>query len=898
MGICCVASAQKQTSNWYFGSRAGLTFNDDGSVTPLDDGNLNTIEGCASISDEEGQLLFYTDGINVYNSTHSRMPNGFGLYGDTSSSQSALVVPMPENDDIFYIFTVDTKIRPDDLYHGFNYSVVDMALNDGLGDVVQKNIRLLSFCSEKITAVLKDCNDRSAWVVTLSTKNGNEGDYFDTYHAFEINSSGLMTNSVKSTFNNSNFTDRRGYLKFSPDGTKMANANVFNGLFLYDFDTTTGSLSNQQRLYVPTVQSPYAYGIEFSSNNRFLYAHTYNDDGAQFEEDNHAALLQYDLDAPNITSSVVVLDESDIFRGALQLGLNGKIYRTISETYQIGSPYLGVIHNPNRKGTAANYQHNAIQLSGLARQGLPPFIQSYFNKIDLIRNPDGSTSSEMTLCEAGTITLQADDIADATYFWQKDGVPISNNTATLDITNASEEDEGAYSVEVIPLDPGLCPTIGEAMIYVNPIPEAGDIQLIQCDYHGDTSDGLALFNLTEVSTSDSPTAYLQYYFYLSGTDLQNEISIQNPTRFQNTMPFNQTVHYKVTDGHCENTGTIQLLASPMDADNDPISFFACDDSPNDGELNGLVDFDYLRATHFPSFETTFFNSPEDALVEENQIEEASYISDGAPIYARLENSNACQGIREITMIIQESPMVSLENGYVVCTDNPNLSITAPSVFDVYTWYSVAVNGNETFHASGPIANFQTPGDYILEVGRIHDVANNWVCYGRTDFQVEPSNLAVVEEAMVSDVSDNNTVQISVTGDGVYEYALQDPMGPYQDSNTFENVPPGFLDIYIRDKKGCGTTHGKIAVIGYPKFFTPNGDNVNDYWQIQGLEAELDLNSTVSIFDKYGKLVSNIRLDSSGWNGMFNSQKMPASDYWFRTILPDGREIKGHFTLKR
>ena len=893
-----MASAQKQTSNWYFGSRAGLTFNDDGSVTPLSDGNLNTIEGCASISDENGQLLFYTDGIDVYDQTHQRMPNGFGLYGDTSSSQSALVVPKPEDDFIFYIFTVDTKIQPNDLYYGFNYSIVDMSRNGGLGDVTQKNIKLLPFCSEKITAVLKDCNDRSAWVVTLSTKNGQEGEYFDTYYAFEVNAGGLMNNAVKSNFNNTNFADRRGYLKFSPDGTKMANANVFNGLFLYDFDAATGTLSNQQRLYVPTVQSPYPYGVEFSSNNRFLYAHSYNDDGARYEGTNYSALLQYDLDADNITSSVVVLDESQIFRGALQLGLNGKIYRTISETYQTGSPYLGVIHNPNRKGTAANYQHNAIQLSGMARQGLPPFIQSYFNKIDLIRNPDGTTSSELTLCEDQSFTLEAENIAGASYFWQKDGMLLSNNTATLEITNATQADEAVYTVEIVPMDPGLCPTIGEAAIFVNPIPEAGDRQLIQCDYYGDTADGLALFNLNEVALPEDSDVELTYYFYLSPNDLQNEIPIQNPTNFENTVPFNQTLQYKVSDGYCENTGTLELVASPMDAGNGTVSFFACDDNPGDGELNGIVDFNYLRTEHFSSYETTFYENLEDAIVEQNQISEADYVSHGTPIYARLENNNSCQGIQEVSMVIQESPTVVLEGSYLVCTDNPNLSITAPDGYDSYAWYFVEANGNEIFQASGQTAQILLAGNYILEVGKINDNSSNWICYGRTDFVVAPSNQAVVQNVEVNDISDNNTIEIFVSGDGIYEYALQDQFGPYQDSPIFENVPPGLLDVYINDKNGCGITEYEVAVIGYPKFFTPNGDNVNDYWQIQGLTADLDPNTTISIFDKYGKLVSTMNLASNGWNGTYNSRQMPASDYWFRTILQDGREVKGHFTLKR
>src|SRR5690606_37545383 len=116
------------------------------------DGQLNTIEGCSSISDENGNLLFYTDGITVYNRLHVIMSNGFGLLGDPSSSQSAIVVPKPNDPDIYYIFTVGSNQS----LTGLKYSVVDMTSDGGLGQVVQKNINLLSQCSVKVSAVLKD----------------------------------------------------------------------------------------------------------------------------------------------------------------------------------------------------------------------------------------------------------------------------------------------------------------------------------------------------------------------------------------------------------------------------------------------------------------------------------------------------------------------------------------------------------------------------------------------------------------------------------------------------------------------------------------------------------------------------------------------------------------------
>src|SRR5690606_2333321 len=129
LSIRFCAFSQEVATNWYFGENAGIQFADAGSITILNDGQLNTIEGCSSISDENGNLLFYTDGITVYNRLHVIMSNGFGLLGDPSSSQSAIVVPKPNDPDIYYIFTVGSNQS----LTGLKYSVVDMTSDGGLG---------------------------------------------------------------------------------------------------------------------------------------------------------------------------------------------------------------------------------------------------------------------------------------------------------------------------------------------------------------------------------------------------------------------------------------------------------------------------------------------------------------------------------------------------------------------------------------------------------------------------------------------------------------------------------------------------------------------------------------------------------------------------------------------
>ena len=228
---CLLTYGQEEASNWYFGDNAGISFDlNTNSVSAESRGKLETREGCATISDTDGNLLFYTDGSTVYNQEHRVMEGGDGLLGDESSTQSALIVPKPFDPNIYYVFTVGSNINPT----GLNYSVVDITENGGLGEVVSLNINLLPACAEKISAVLKDCASGAIWVITLSGPGGNSVDALNTFHAFEIGESGVSDDAVTSNLG-MRIEDSRGYLKFSPDGTKLACSDVRSGLFLFGF---------------------------------------------------------------------------------------------------------------------------------------------------------------------------------------------------------------------------------------------------------------------------------------------------------------------------------------------------------------------------------------------------------------------------------------------------------------------------------------------------------------------------------------------------------------------------------------------------------------------------------------------------------------------------------------
>jgi len=159
--IASFCFAQKEGLNWYFGQEAGLRFH-NGYPEPMS-GKLSTSEGCATISDEDGYLQFYTDGITVWNRQHLVMQNGTGLYGNSSSTQSGVIVPVPGDTNIYYIFTV-SNLDKKGKGVGFCYSKVDMRLDYGNGAITEKNVLLFSSTTERITSV-KHQNDYGVWVI-------------------------------------------------------------------------------------------------------------------------------------------------------------------------------------------------------------------------------------------------------------------------------------------------------------------------------------------------------------------------------------------------------------------------------------------------------------------------------------------------------------------------------------------------------------------------------------------------------------------------------------------------------------------------------------------------------------------------------------------------------------
>ncbi len=356
------AYAQNDASIWYFGTKAGVDFR-KGNPIALLDGEVVTEEGVATIADKAGKLLFYTDGIRVYNAKHQVMPNGTNLKGHPSSTQSGVVVAKIGAPNQYYLFTITATAGVD----GLCYSVVNMDLQAGLGDVEAslKNTLLATPVTEKLTAV-RHRNQKDTWVIAHEWKTNK-------FLAYAITATGITTTPVISqtgAIHQGADLNAQGYLKANPDGTNLALALENDQVVeLFDFDNATGKVSQPIRLQLEA--GAYPYGVEFSPNGSLLYVSAAG----------VGKVYQYNLQTLPADSIVgtrieVGKTEKGEWIGSLQLAPDGKVYFPIYNT-----KFLGVINAPNIRGVDCKYQNNAVALiTGVAKLGLPTFNQSFFEE--------------------------------------------------------------------------------------------------------------------------------------------------------------------------------------------------------------------------------------------------------------------------------------------------------------------------------------------------------------------------------------------------------------------------------------------------------------------------------------------------------------------------------------
>ncbi|RED43994.1 gliding motility-associated-like protein [Winogradskyella eximia] len=466
-------------------------------------------------------------------------------------------------------------------------------------------------------------------------------------------------------------------------------------------------------------------------------------------------------------------------------------------------------------------------------------------------------------------------------------------TLPLNYTNTAVTPTEIF-VRIEDMDSG-CIGFTSFNIIVDPIPMANDISILQCDEDG-IPEGFTTFNIVNYLddiTNNDPNSTVE--LYLSLTNAENQNNMIDGSAFNNF--FNpQIIYARVTNTNsgCINYSEVSLEVSTTSSNNASIEL--CD---TDGTEDGFMSFNLTEANDTvlagapAGLDLIYYETYEDALIETNPLG-TTYINTtpyNQTIYGRVENANACYGISEIELTVFKLPQIETNFETIYCLNSfPETIVLNGGVIDdspsnyYYEWLPTGENTSEI--------EINAPGTYTVKV------TNTNGCFKERTITVLPSSIARNINFEVVDASQNNSITVLVDGDGDYEYALDNSNGPYQNSSTFTNVLPGLYTVYIRDKNECGIADDLVSVIGFPKFFTPNNDDVNDYWQVKGISSQFQSNTSVFIFDRFGKLLIELNPLSSGWNGTFNGEKMPTNDYWFKVKLQDGRTFTSHFTLKR
>ncbi|WP_190809224.1 T9SS type B sorting domain-containing protein [Flagellimonas sp. S3867] len=901
---CAALSQDKEAAIWHFGQFAGLDFS---NLVPqsLIGSSMDTPEGSATISTENGDLLFYTDGLTAYNRLHRRMPGSRALSGSGFSTQSSIIVPKPGFPNFYYLFitddyeTVDTILWEGD---GLNFFEVNMT---GPGSISSRGAHLITYdtsnkfekglkCSQKLTAIKDPCED-IYWVITH---------FKDSFYAFKIDENGVDETPVVSKIGPNIYLgaytgNSKGQIKMSPDGTKLAMANFMNSidlsghspgsLFLFDFDIETGLVSNEQKLMDDDFV--FAYGVEFSPDSKKLYSTVSSFRNGNVPPSGHSnngsILVQVDLENNYAYQKIA---DSPADPTALQLSIDGKIYQANERRRE-----LGVINNPKERGIACNYVENGLSIGRSSQKGLPSFIQSYFQvRVEYEEACIGDQTKLSTnyLPDPDNILWDFGDGSPQLNTTDKSPEHVYANSGTyiVSATITKGSDVETYTKEVM----------------VTALPRVTPAELVQCDPDG---DGFSEFNLNEASKLINPDSTLTFSFHETRRQaIGGSIPIAASHTFSNALASQLFVRVENEFG-CFDVTTLDLrVVSTAIPSGFNLEVRACDDSVDDNYSDGIGTFDFSSATStilalFPpnsNFEVSYYTTAEDALSELEPIDPSKYRNKESPgqqdLWVRVDGAdqNTCIGLgQHVSLVVDEGPIFDLESNLEVCLNQLPYAISARNPQDNYAYEWIDSEGN----LLGTNQGFRIPqeGTYTLKATKTDGTG----CEAFKTIDVTSIEPPIVTDLIVDGlISQLTTVTVELEEYENFEFSIDDPYGPYQNSNTFNNVAPGIHTAYIRDINECEVVEREFSVIGHPAFFTPNNDGYNDFWQIDGINEDIQAESLVYIYDRYGNLLAQINPSSPGWDGSWKGRPLPSSDYWFSVFLEDGRSFRGHFALKR
>lgn len=530
-----------------------------------------------------------------------------------------------------------------------------------------------------------------------------------------------------------------------------------------------------------------------------------------------------------------------------------------------------------------------------------PVLKTCDNNLDG-EDTNGFTIFDLTLNKSILLNGKSDLDFTIAYFTDAGYAPSSKIWAPNSFTNTQVNTQTIYAQIFNNLDQ-TCFTENSFTIEVSKLPIIqSSIVFKNCDEDG-TPDGFTDFNLNEVNaiiTNNNNDLTVTYH--LSVADANAGLNVLNPSPFNNATA--QIVYARVenSDG-CYRISAVNLDVSVTSF---PAGFnFELENCAIDNTNDNFSTFDLTEATNYfltqlppQHLSVHYFRTLSDAQLEQNEILSVQTYQNDTPfsqtLYVRVENmdNGDCFGIGPyLTLTVNPIPKFDLEPNSFVCLNDFSISVSAqnPGATYNYIWY----DENNAIVGNNITLQLLKGGDFSVTA------TNAFGCATTKSINVKESITATIETIDIVDDSDNNIITVHISGNGLYEIALDNINNsvPFSGNTfVFSNVKAGLHTVYIRDKNGCGTTSQQIAVIEFPKFLTPNGDGINDTWNVIG--ASLQPDSLIYIYDRFSRLLAKINPAGNGWNGTFNGRELPSNDYWFTAKLADGHYRKGHFSLIR
>lgn len=878
-------SAQNETNYWYFGNNGGMNFS-YGEFEVLYDGAMQTVAGCTTASDRDGNLLFYSNGQKVWNRNHQVMENGDGLSGEEGGIQNSIVIPKLNDPNTFYLFYIreHTQSTPVYILTGGYYSEIKFDAAHPQGYVTEnKDVRVVEINTTARLSAIHNPATNSVRLALITKPTPVFGVTYpeDKYifRIIDVNADGVMT------FHEIDIPQGLGTIgamKFTPNGSHLAFADSdAMKIYFYKYDSENLTFTFDFSVNtIPTIGlfiNPYS--IEFSADSKVLY----------YSGNNKVVQVPYTLFGGAEPAEYYIIDS--MAAQTLQLARDGKIYVAHgSDTSSLSA--LSVIHYPEKLGSACEYSHFGVALApGSSYKGLPNFIASS------LRN---------------RIIPSDDDCVDKEFRFELDTyVPINSvlwdfgdGTTSTDLTPTHLFSEpGIHKVSATIMVNNYPVTLYKK-VEAYPLPSLDPGQtLLQCDTD---NDQVSFFNLENIGTlMNNPDPEHQFVFYHSMEDALNDVNaIENPLQYQNqSNP--EEIFVKITSSKgCISYSNFFIETAYTELGNIS-AIYACENSDDiNGNDIGKFDLDtkeiqIRQQFNIPdNYTISFYPSEIDAQTKLNEITGRYYYGPTTVIWIRVEDeNNGCNGIGSFQAILNDIIEIDLENKYVLCDINTRpLTVLDGGDFDTWEWR----NSSGLIISTSRFFTLSQIGSYSLTV---YKAQNGLICSHKKSFTVIQGGSVEFQKVSTED----NQIFVSVIGTSDYEFSI-DGVNYYTDGTntyTFTDVETGFYMVYVRDINNCeASIKTEVFLLNFPPYFTPNADGVNDYWRISTLASRLYPEIEIYIFDRYGKTIKyiNFKKETHGWDGTYKGKKMPATDYWFKAILKDnsGNTIvkNGHFSLLR